>query len=158
MAVSPGLAERVISFRVAGNLTNFSDHKPCHWTLDLNHDLISGEELLARLQNAPIKYKLSNETGGSEKQYLEAQDCPATCDKLKALQTVCCQTPEDVKNLNNQDVDTLKDVADKVLLSNQVGQSWIRTRIAIRELKFAELFWNKKELEKVRYREIQKSN
>ena len=42
----------------------------------------------------------------SEKQYLEAQDCPAICDKLKTLQSVCCQTPEDVKNLNDQVVDT----------------------------------------------------
>ena len=119
MAVSPGLAEKVISFRV-GNLTSFSDHKPCHCSLDLNHDLISGEELLARLENAPTKYKWSNETGGSEKQYLEAQDCPAICDKLKNLQSVCCQTSEDVENLNNQVVDTLKDVADKVLHSKRV--------------------------------------
>ena len=88
MAVSAGLADNVVSFKV-GNFTAYSDHKPCHCTLNINHDFISGEELLARLDDVPIKYKWINENGESKQ-------------RLKVLQSTCCQTPEDVKNLNNE--------------------------------------------------------
>ena len=48
MAGSAGLTYSVISFKV-DDLTSYSDHKPCMCTLDFNHDLLSGDEIPARL-------------------------------------------------------------------------------------------------------------
>ena len=126
MAVSAGLADNVVSFKV-GNFTAYSDHKPCHCTLNINHDFISGEELLARLDDVPIKYKWINENGESKKRFLEVQDCPAICDKLKVLQSTCCQTPEDVKNLNNDFVEVFKEIAD-ISLPTKLSQRRVSSR------------------------------
>ena len=77
-----------------------SSFQVCHgmrislWKLNVNHEFISGEEVLARLDDVPIKYKWINENGVSKK--LEVQDSLAICDKFKVLQSICCQTPEDV--------------------------------------------------------------
>ena len=72
MAVSACLADNVVSFKIR-NVTAYSDHKPCHCTLNTNHDFISGEELLARLDDVPIKYKWINENGESKKRFLKCR-------------------------------------------------------------------------------------
>ena len=88
----------------------------------MNHELLSGEELLARLDDAPLRFKWKNEHNESEKLFLEAQDSPEVCAKLKELQATSCQTPEDVKNLNNHMVDVFKNIAETALPKRQ-GQS-----------------------------------
>ena len=70
MAVSASLANRVTSFKV-GELTSFSDHKPCVCTLGFSHNLMAGENILKRLEDAPLfKYRWHSELGESEKMFL----------------------------------------------------------------------------------------
>ena len=120
MAISSGLTDKIISFTV-GDLTNYSDHKPCFCTLDMNYELLSGEELLARLEDVPPRYKWNSENGESEKLFLKAQDCSLVCKKLTDLQNKHCETADDVKDLNNQIVDVFKGIADKTLPSRDIS-------------------------------------
>lgn len=98
-----------------GQLTSYSDHKPCVGTLNFNHQLLSGEEILATLEDAPLRYRWKNVNGESEKLFLQAQDHTDVCKRLEELQGTKCESPDEVKELNNQIVNVLKEIADKTL-------------------------------------------
>ena len=127
MAVSSGLKDKITSFKV-DDLTCYSDHKPCMCTLNLNFDLLSGDELLARLDDAPLRFKWNSANGESEKIFLEAQDCPSVLEQLKNLQSMHCQTTNDVKDLNSQVVDVLKGIAESTLPNRKCQPSNSRKR------------------------------
>ena len=120
MAVSSSLMSSVISFKV-GQLSSLSDHKPCVCTLDFKHELAPGDDILDRLEDVPPKYRWKNESQHSENLFLQAQNDPEFCTKLLKLQEVKCKSADDVTALNNQVVDTLKEVADKTLEKSRVS-------------------------------------
>ena len=114
IGASMDLVEDITSFKV-GDLTKFSDHKPCYCTLKVNHDLICPEELLERYQDVPKKYIWNRNNNLTEKLYLEAQDTPEVLEKMAALQNKHCTTADDVKCLNDELVSILTLVADNVI-------------------------------------------
>ena len=118
MAVSSSLTNNVISFQV-GQLTSFSDHKPCVCTLDFRHEMHSGDDILDRMEDAPLKYKWENDNQQSENLFLQSQDNPEVCTKLLTLQKTKCESAEDVMVLNNQVVGMLKDLADNTLVKSK---------------------------------------
>ena len=120
MAVSSSLTSSVISFKV-GQLSSLSDHKPCVCTLDFKHKLISGDDILDRLEDAPPKYRWKNDSQQSENLFLQSQNDPVFCTKLLELQEVKCKSADDVTELNNKVVGALKEIADKTLEKSKVA-------------------------------------
>ena len=114
VGVSENLRDSVVSFKI-GDLTSYSDHKPCFCTLNINHEITSSEDLISNLEDAPIKYKWNAEdTNIVERSYLNAQRSSSILCKLTEIQNTHCSTAEDVRNLNTKIVSTLKEVADSV--------------------------------------------
>ena len=114
VGVSENLRDSVVSFKI-GDLTSYSDHKPCFCTLNINHEITSSEDLISNLEDAPSKYKWNAEdTNIMERSYLNAQRSSSILCKLTEIQNTHCSTAEDVRNLNTKIVSTLKEVADSV--------------------------------------------
>ena len=123
VGVSENLINNIVSFKV-GDLTSYSDHKPCYCTLNINHEITSSEDLINDLEDAPNKYKWNEEsTDTIEKSYLEAQESPSILYKLGEIQKTRCSSAEDVANLNSKVVDTLKEVADSVCPRKSIPSS-----------------------------------
>ena len=114
MGASLDLLHDIRSFSV-GDLTKYSDHKPCCCIIKVKHEAFSPEDLLQCLQDAPVRHKWNNETNFTAKLYLEAQDDHDIKEKIASLQKSNCKTSEDVKNLNEELISTLTDIADKVI-------------------------------------------
>ena len=119
----------MISFKVE-DLTSLSDHKPCVCTLDLNNELQSGEDILERLEDAPLKYRWRNDTQVSHNLFLQAQDDHEFQGRLLKIQETHCQSAKDVEALNSQLVDTLKDIASKTLGNNESSPPLMNTKKA----------------------------
>ena len=52
---SHDLLKHIISFKV-GELTMFSDHKPCYCTIRIKYEFLMGEDLLDSLEDAPPRF------------------------------------------------------------------------------------------------------
>ena len=56
IGVSQSLFSSIYSFKV-GNLTSFSDHKPCYCSIKMKNDITSGDLILNSLEDAPKIYR-----------------------------------------------------------------------------------------------------
>ena len=114
VGVSENLSDSVVSFKV-GDLTSYSDYKPCFCTLNINHEITSSEDLISNLEDAPSKYKWNaKDTKIMERSYLNAQRSSSILCKLTEIKNTHCSTAGDVTNINTKIVSTLKKVADSV--------------------------------------------
>ena len=118
VGVSEQLLTKVISFQV-GDLTIHSDHKPCYCTLKIGNEIVTSDDLTSRLEDAPIKYRWNEEKSSTlNRHFLDAQQNPSVLRKLAEIQNTHCSNANDVTNLNEEVVKTLKEVADEVCQRN----------------------------------------
>ena len=115
-AVSADLTDYVKEFRVC-DLNRFSDHKPCVGSLRIPfNNQIQHEDILATLEDAPRPYTWGpDDAKVIDAKFIENQARPATELKLSELKVRKCSNEEDVIKLNNDIVETLREIADNTV-------------------------------------------
>ena len=103
----------VKNFKVQ-NLTKYSDHKPCVTELTLRHHFTAADEILAALQEAPVRYKWPNDDV-IECKFMMSMNTPSFAGKISSLSNVHCHSKEDVLELNENIVQLYREVADNVI-------------------------------------------
>ena len=114
--VSQDLLDQIISFTV-GELTMFSDHKPCFCTLQIKNDILLGEDILDSLEDAPVRYKWDDNNSLITKAFYEAQEDESTKQKLTNLVNITCVNENDVGNLNKEIIGIYQEIANKIVPS-----------------------------------------
>ena len=81
MAATPNLKEKIETFKVM-DLTKFSDHKPCICKLKCTNEILSADDIIDSLDDAPIKYRWSAEDKSLKKEFHTAQTTPEFKQKI----------------------------------------------------------------------------